>query len=105
VAVLHYAPVAGTVQGEPPEIFPFLGSSRLEEPLNRYRVALAVHGHAHRGAAEGRTSAGIPVYNVALPLMKRLFPEQLGMRYLEVEVPVPAGIAEDTPSRRHDDRS
>jgi Icc-related predicted phosphoesterase len=104
VAILHYAPIEGTVEGEPREIFPFLGSSRLEEPLNRYRVALAVHGHAHRGAPEGRTSGGIPVYNVALPLMKRLFPEQLGVRYLEVELPVPAGVAEETPARRRDDR-
>jgi Icc-related predicted phosphoesterase len=104
VAILHYAPIEGTVEGEPREIFPFLGSSRLEEPLNRYRVALAVHGHAHRGAPEGRTSSGIPVYNVALPLMKRLFPEQLGLRYLEIELPVPAGVAEETPARRRDDR-
>jgi Icc-related predicted phosphoesterase len=104
VAVLHYAPIEATVEGEPREIFPFLGSSRLEEPLNRYRVALAVHGHAHRGAPEGRTSSGVPVYNVALPLMKRLFPEQLGIRFLEVELPVPAGVTDDTPARRRDDR-
>ena len=67
VAVLHYAPIEATVEGEPREIFPFLGSSRLEEPLNRYGVTVAFHGHAHRGAPEGRTSAGIPVYNVAMP--------------------------------------
>ena len=104
VAVLHYAPIEATVEGEPREIFPFLGSSRLEEPLNRYRVALAVHGHAHRGSTEGRTSSGIPVYNVALPLMKRHFPEDLGMRFLEVEMPLAAAVAADMPSRRRDDR-
>ena len=75
VALLHYAPIEGTVAGEPPEIFPFLGSSRLEEPLNRYAVAAVFHGHAHRGAPEGRTREGIPVYNVAAPLLRRLTPE------------------------------
>jgi Icc-related predicted phosphoesterase len=104
VAVLHYAPIEATVEGEPREIFPFLGSSRLEEPLNRYGVALAVHGHAHRGSPEGRTSGGVPVYNVALPLLRRLYPEQLGVRLLEVEVPVAAEVGAETPSRRRDDR-
>jgi Icc-related predicted phosphoesterase len=75
VALLHYSPVASTVEGEPLEIFPFLGSSRLEEPLNRYAVAMVVHGHAHRGAPEGRTREGIPVYNVAAPLLRRTYPD------------------------------
>ena len=56
LAVLHYAPIRATVEGEPPEIFPFLGSSRLEEPLTRYPVTAVVHGHAHHGSPEGRTS-------------------------------------------------
>src|SRR5262249_41356288 len=68
IALLHYAPVQGTVEGEPPEIYPFLGSSRLEEPINRFPVSLVVHGHAHQGRAEGRTSAGVPVYNVSMHL-------------------------------------
>src|SRR5438067_8438584 len=59
VALLHYSPIQTTCEGEPPEIFPFLGSSRLEEPLNRYPVAAAFHGHAHHGTLEGRTSADI----------------------------------------------
>jgi Icc-related predicted phosphoesterase len=71
VAILHYAPVVDTVVGEPPEIYPWLGSSRFEEPLDRFGVTLAVHGHAHRGSPEGRTRSGVPVYNVALPLMRR----------------------------------
>jgi Icc-related predicted phosphoesterase len=71
VAVLHYSPVAGTVEGEPPGIFPWLGSSRLEEPLDRLGATLAVHGHAHHGAPEARTRGGIPVYNVAQPLLER----------------------------------
>jgi Icc-related predicted phosphoesterase len=70
IALLHYAPIIETVIGEPPEIFPFLGSSRLEEPLNRYPVAAVFHGHAHRGTAKGMTKGGVPVYNVA----KSLFP-------------------------------
>ncbi len=71
VVLLHYSPVRDTVQGEPPEIFPFLGSSRLEEPLNRYDVTAVFHGHAHHGSPDGRTAAGIPVYNVALPLVRQ----------------------------------
>ena len=50
VAVLHYSPVVDTVAGEPLEIYPFLGSSRLEDPLNRYPVSAVFHGHVHRGA-------------------------------------------------------
>jgi Icc-related predicted phosphoesterase len=74
VAFLHYSPNASTVEGEPPEIFPFLGSSRLEEPLGRYNVNLIFHGHAHYGKAEGRSQQGTPIYNVAMPLLKRLYP-------------------------------
>jgi Icc-related predicted phosphoesterase len=85
VAVLHYAPVRATVEGEPTEIFPYLGSSRLEEPINRYRVSAVFHGHAHRGVPEGRTSAGVPVYNVAMPLLARLHPDR--PPFLVVEIP------------------
>jgi len=74
IAVLHYSPVQSTVEGEPVEIFPFLGSSRLEEPLNRYSVAATFHGHAHRGTYAGQTQAGRSVYNVSLPLMRKQFP-------------------------------
>ncbi len=84
LAVLHYAPIAGTVQGEPVEIFPFLGSSRLEDPLLRYPVNAVVHGHAHRGTLEGRTVNGIPVYNVARPLLQRSHPERPPFRIVEV---------------------
>jgi Icc-related predicted phosphoesterase len=84
VAVLHYAPIAATVEGEPREIFPFLGSSRLEEPLHRYRVDVAFHGHAHRGTAQGRTSAGVPVYNVALPLLKSALAGEPPLRVIEL---------------------
>jgi uncharacterized protein len=65
VVVLHYAPIAETVEGEPLEIFPFLGSSRLAETIDRFKVSAVLHGHAHRGAYEGRTPGGAPVYNVA----------------------------------------
>ena len=91
VAVLHYAPIRGTCDGEPPEIFPYLGSSRLEEPLNRYRVSAVFHGHAHRGTPEGRTSTGVPVYNVAMPLLARLNPDR--PPYLIVELPLTADAA------------
>jgi len=88
IAVLHYAPIRATVEGEPTEIFPYLGSSRLEEPINRYRVTAVFHGHAHRGSPEGRTAAGVPVYNVAMPLLARANPDR--PPYLIVEVPLEA---------------
>lgn len=84
VVLLHYSPVHNTVEGEPPEIFPFLGSSRLEEPLNRYAVTAVFHGHAHHGHPEGRTSADIPVYNVSMPLLKERFPDQPPFRIVEI---------------------
>jgi Icc-related predicted phosphoesterase len=84
VAVLHYAPIRATVENEPAEIFPFLGCGRLEEPLNRYPVTAVVHGHAHNGSPEGRTAAGVPVYNVSLPLMRRTFPDRPPFLVLEL---------------------
>lgn len=96
LALLHYSPIAGTVEGEPPEIFPFLGSSRLEDPLVRYPVQAVFHGHAHRGALEGRTVNGTPVYNVARPLLARSAPEGAPAFKL-LEVPgAPAGPAQGT---------
>lgn len=70
VIVLHYAPIAETVEGEPPEILPFLGSSRLGETIDRFKVSAVVHGHAHHGRYEGRTPGGAPVYNVAMQIAK-----------------------------------
>jgi len=84
-ALLHYSPVRATVEGEPPEIFAFLGSSRLEEPLDRFPVSAVFHGHAHHGSPEGRTNAGAPVYNVSMSLMQRHFPNRLPYRILEVK--------------------
>jgi len=91
VVLLHYAPVAATVEGEPLEIYPFLGSSRLEEPINRFASTVVFHGHAHRGHPDGATASAVPVYNVALPLLQQLFPEQPPFRV--VEVPVAAARA------------
>lgn len=84
IALLHYAPIAATVAGEPAEIFPFLGSSRLEEPLNRFPVRAVLHGHAHHGALEGRTSGGVPVYNVSAPAFQRHAPDGDPFRLLLV---------------------
>lgn len=84
IGVLHYSPIQATVNGEPPEIIAFLGSSRLEEPLDRYRVNAVVHGHAHRGSPEGRTKGGAPVYNVAMPVLAKEFPSQPPFRIIEV---------------------
>lgn len=75
-AILHYAPIQETVEGEPLEIYPFLGCSRLEEPLNRYPLSGVFHGHAHHGVPLGKTKSGTPVYNVAHTLMKKLHPDR-----------------------------
>ena len=84
--LLHYSPIRQTVEGEPLEIFPFVGSSRLEEPISRFPVSIVVHGHAHRGQHEGRTKNDVPVYNVSLPLLNRMFPERPPFLVLEVAV-------------------
>jgi len=83
VAVLHYSPITGTIEGEPPAIFQYLGSQRLAEPIDRFEhVKAVVHGHAHHGTYEGRTPRGIPVYNVAQFVVKPLF----GRPYALIEV-------------------
>jgi Icc-related predicted phosphoesterase len=76
VALLHYSPIEGTVTGEPCEIYPFLGCSRLEDPITRFPVSAVFHGHAHHGAPEGRTRNNVPVYNVSASLMREVFPDR-----------------------------
>jgi Icc-related predicted phosphoesterase len=90
IALLHYAPIQATVTGEPPEIIAFLGSSRLEEPIDRYRCTAVFHGHAHRGSPEGHTKGNAPVYNVAMPLLVASSPDQ---PFRVVEVPVGEPVA------------
>jgi len=75
VVLLHYSPIVETVAGEPLEIYPFLGTSRLEEPLLRQSISAIFHGHAHRGSPEGQTTSGVPVFNVAMPLLRMKFPD------------------------------
>ena len=70
MVILHYAPVTDTIESEPLEIYPFLGSSRLAETIDRFQVSAIVHGHAHRGRYEGRTPGGQRVYNVAQHIEK-----------------------------------
>ena len=83
IAMLHYSPILGTVQGEPPEIYAYLGTSRLEDPLVHYPVDVIFHGHAHRGSPEGKTVNNIPVYNVARPLLQRSNPTLPAFRIVE----------------------
>ncbi|HYD51340.1 MAG TPA: metallophosphoesterase [Gemmatimonadaceae bacterium] len=103
IAIIHYAPIQATVQGEPEVIYPFLGSSRLEEPLGRYQVSAVFHGHAHKGTVEGRTSTGIPVYNVALPLLKATYPDRAPFWLLDLPVRS-AARDESSEERRHGGR-
>jgi Icc-related predicted phosphoesterase len=89
VVLLHYSPIQATVEGEPREVYPFLGSSRLEEPLTHYPVTAVFHGHAHHGRPEGRTRSGVAVYNVALPVIQQAFPDGPPFRLFEVPVAPP----------------
>lgn len=91
VVLLHYSPITDTLGDEPEQIWPFLGSSRLLRPIEAFEATVVFHGHAHIGAPEGRTPAGIPVYNVALPVLRAA-----GMEYRIWETPAPD-------RRRHDD--
>ncbi|HVI10656.1 MAG TPA: metallophosphoesterase [Candidatus Binatia bacterium] len=70
IVVLHYSPIPGTVEGEAREIYPFLGSSRLAEVVDRHGATLVLHGHAHNGRTDGNTTSGIPVHNVAITLIQ-----------------------------------
>jgi Icc-related predicted phosphoesterase len=83
VVILHYSPIAETTEGEDPEVRPFLGTSRLLSPINRYGADAVFHGHAHHGRLTAKTDRGVPVYNVALPLLKQHTPEQ---RFALVEI-------------------
>ena len=110
IAIIHYAPIRETVEGEPLEIYPFLGSSRLEEPLSRFDVTAVFHGHAHKGSLEAKTGHGIPVYNVSFPLLKERLPDRPPYRLLELrpedgrEVPMGTSERRHTSERRTDRR-
>lgn len=73
VALLHFSPVAETLRGERLEIYPFLGSYLLAEACDRVGVDLIIHGHAHAGTEKGVTAGGIPVRNVAQPVIRRAY--------------------------------
>lgn len=83
VALIHFSPIRATVTNEPVEIYPFLGNSLLEHPLNKHQVDIVFHGHAHIGPHEGTTRKGIPVYNVSYPLMINL-PNSLPYKLIEI---------------------
>jgi len=85
IVVLHYSPIEETVRGEALEIYPFLGSSRLEVPIDEYHVRAVFHGHAHHGSPTGKTQSGIPVFNVALPMLAKLNPDQPAYRSFEIK--------------------
>lgn len=71
VALTHYSPIAETLEGEPRDIYPFLGSHLLADVIDACDVSLALHGHAHAGVPDGRTPGGVPVHNVARPVLRQ----------------------------------
>src|SRR5690606_25236318 len=82
IVVMQDAPIPGTTEGENPEIRAFLGCSRWRGPIDRYGADAVFHGHSHHGSLRGKTNRGIPVYNVAMPLLRKHDPEQ---RFIVVE--------------------
>jgi|SRR5690606_10359261 Icc-related predicted phosphoesterase len=84
VVMLHYSPIEETVHGEPEMIWPFLGSSRLVQPIDTMGANVVFHGHAHHGSLEGRTPGGVPVFNVSVPVLR-----SLDMSYLLYELAAP----------------
>lgn len=83
IVVLHYSPIRATAKGEPLEIYPLLGSSRLEETIDRFDISAVFHGHVNHGQLFGKTAKGIPVYNATYPLLKKLKPQK---PYVLVEI-------------------
>lgn len=73
--MLHFSPIRETLVGELEELYPFLGSSKLEEVIDRYPVTAVFHGHAHFGSSKGKTEKEIPVFNVALPVLQKTIPQ------------------------------
>jgi uncharacterized protein len=89
VVVMHYTPVVTTTEGEAPELKAFLGSSRLVAPIDSFGAEVVFHGHAHHGRLEGRTPKGVPVYNVSMPLLRKVLGDRR-FRVVELE-----DVAED----------
>ncbi|MBI2599599.1 metallophosphoesterase [Candidatus Daviesbacteria bacterium] len=83
IVALHFSPIRQTLKGESLEIYPFLGTSRLLDPIENYNATCVFHGHAHYGTPRGHTAKGIPVYNVALPLLIKTNPKK---PYIIVEI-------------------
>ncbi|HET7321058.1 MAG TPA: metallophosphoesterase [Longimicrobiaceae bacterium] len=94
IALLHYAPISETIEGEPEQIFPFLGTDRLAEPLDRYEAAVCFHGHAHRGSFSGHTQGGVPVFNVAHEVLHQ---SGAGEAYFLYELPLETEEEEEEP--------
>ena len=99
IVLLHYAPIQATVEGEPCDIYPFLGCSRLEDPITRFPVSAVFHGHAHHGAPEGRTRTNVPVYNVSASWMREVFPDR-PFRLFEIGATAPAATERRAGERR-----
>lgn len=83
VILLHYSPIKATLEGEALEIYPFLGSTRLEDTIDHIGAEAVFHGHAHHGNLTGNTKSGIPVYNCAIPVVGKF---KQGKNYLVVEI-------------------
>jgi uncharacterized protein len=92
IVIMHYAPVVDTTEGEAPEIRPFLGTSRLAMPVDAFGAQAVFHGHAHHGQLQGSTPKGVPVYNVAMPLLRKAFDDRR-FRVIDIEPPEEGAFA------------
>lgn len=99
IALLHYSPIKETLAGERLEIYPFLGSYLLAEAIDIAGADLVLHGHAHMGQEKGVTARGIPVRNVALPVLRHAY----ALYNLEKSAPTFQGISsasDEVPAQR-----
>lgn len=98
VVLLHYSPVEDTMGDEPPQIWPFLGSSRLAVPIDAFGVSVVFHGHTHLDVPEGHSPGGVPVFNVAIPVL-----EKHGMKWRLWTTPVSDRWTQRAPERNPED--
>jgi Icc-related predicted phosphoesterase len=80
IAVTHFSPTTSTLGREPLAKYWMLGNCELGMVLDEWRPDLVIHGHAHLGNRLGTTPGGLPVRNVAWPVVGGIHTEVLEVR-------------------------